>query len=66
MKEFIGAIGMGTLIAFTLAWIIFWPFAVIWALNTLFGLGIGYTFWTWLAVLVVNLTISGARVKSEK
>lgn len=32
------------------------PFAVIWALNTLFSLGIAYTFWTWLAVVVLNLT----------
>lgn len=27
------------------------PFITIWSLNTLFGLGIGYTFWTWLAGL---------------
>jgi hypothetical protein len=35
------------------ALIIFFPFAVIWALNTLFALGIAYTFWTWLAMVVV-------------
>jgi len=28
------------------------PLIVIWALNTLFGLGIAYTFWTWLAALI--------------
>ena len=32
------------------------PLAVIWALNTLFSLGIAYTFWTWLAVVLLNLT----------
>lgn len=39
----------GLLIAFT-------PLAIIWALNTLFGLGIAYNFWSWLAVVVLNLT----------
>lgn len=29
------------------------PLAVIWALNTLFGLGIVYNIWSWLAVLVL-------------
>jgi hypothetical protein len=38
--------------------IIFFPFAVIWALNTLFGLSIGYTFWTWLAVVVLSSIIN--------
>lgn len=33
------------------------PLAVIWALNTLFPLlAIPYTFWSWLAVVVLNLT----------
>jgi hypothetical protein len=27
------------------------PLAIIWCLNTLFSLGIAYTFWTWLAAL---------------
>lgn len=45
--------------------IIFFPFAVIWALNTLFGLTIGYTFWTWLAVVVLSSVISPARVKTK-
>ena len=35
---------------------ILFPFAIIWALNTLFALGIAYTFWTWLAVFVLNMT----------
>jgi hypothetical protein len=38
--------------------IIFFPFAVIWSLNTLFGLSIGYTFWTWLAVVVLSSIIN--------
>ena len=33
--------------------IIFWPLGAIWALNTLFTLTIPYTFWSWLAVVVL-------------
>jgi hypothetical protein len=33
--------------------IIVWPLAIIWAVNTLFGLGIAYTFWNWLAVVIL-------------
>jgi hypothetical protein len=31
------------------------PFLIIWALNTLFHLGIELTFWTYLAALVLVL-----------
>jgi hypothetical protein len=34
------------------------PFGGIWALNTLFGLGIAYTFKTWLAALVLGAIIN--------
>ena len=33
------------------------PFITIWALNTLFGLGIAYTFWTWVAVVWLGLVL---------
>lgn len=36
------------------------PFMTIWALNTLFGLSIAYTFTTWLATVWFGL-IFGAR-----
>ena len=37
--------------------IIFAPFSIIWSLNTLFvALAIPYSFWSWLAVVVLNLT----------
>ena len=35
------------------------PFATIWALNTLFALGIQYNFWTWLATLYLSGAIFG-------
>lgn len=42
------------IIALLIAVIIFGPLAFIWGLNTLFPvLAIPYTFWTWLATLVV-------------
>lgn len=37
--------------------IVFGPLAVIWSLNTLFPiLAIPYNFYTWLAVVLLNLT----------
>lgn len=35
-----------------------WPFLVIWAVNTLFGLAIGYSWETWLAAFVLLLVVS--------
>lgn len=40
------------------------PLATIWALNTLFALGIAYNFWTWLAVIVLGAAIR-ARVDKD-
>jgi hypothetical protein len=45
---------------------ILWPLGVIWAMNTLFGLGIAYTFWNWLAATVLIFTIQGALRISKK
>ena len=39
------------------AFIVLWPFVFIWAVNTLFGLGIPLNFWTWLAAVVFLVTI---------
>ena len=52
------------IVVFALAFLV--PFAVIWALNTLFALGIPYTFWTWLAMLVVTATFGKTNVKINK
>jgi len=46
--------------------VIFWPWAVIWAANTLFGLGIAYTFQTWLAVLILSATFGKASIKTKE
>lgn len=49
MKNF----GTTWLIIFVVLGVIFWPWAVIWAVNFLFGFTIAYTFQTWLAALVL-------------
>ena len=44
-------------IAFIVLLIVFGPLAVIWSLNTLFPiLAIPYNFYTWFAVVLLNLT----------
>jgi hypothetical protein len=36
------------------------PLITIWSLNTLFGLGIAYTFWTWLATAWLSIVTFGS------
>lgn len=58
---------IGLVMAILLAVVLF-PWAVIWALNTLFpALAIEFTFWTWLSVLVIGMFIrSDVTVRSKK
>lgn len=45
------------MIVFSILFIVFGPLAILWSLNQLFPvLAIPYTFWNWLAVVVLNLT----------
>jgi len=46
--------------------IIFMPFAIIWAVNTLFGLGIAYTFWTWLATVILSAAFGKTSITVSK
>lgn len=50
MGALIGAIGVIVLL-------LLWPWLAIWAVNTLFGLTIGYTLETWGAALVLMLVL---------
>lgn len=64
MKFFGTTLGVGFVLLF-IALIILWPFVIIWALNTLFPvLMIPFTFWTWLAMLVVTATFASKKVKA--
>jgi hypothetical protein len=42
------------------------PLAIIWALNTLFGFGIGFTFKTWLAAFILGGVVSTPGSSSRK
>jgi len=59
-------IGAAGIIIIAILLIIFMPFAIIWAVNTLFGLGIAYTFWTWLATVVLTGTFGKANVTVKR
>lgn len=48
-------VGIGAFALLLAVIVLLGPLAVIWALNTLFQTGIEYTFWTWLAVLVLSV-----------
>ena len=55
-----------TLVFTVILWIFLWPLAAIWALNTLFALGIGYTFWNWLAMVVLVAFFGKSTVRIKK
>ena len=46
-------------VLFLIVLVLIGPLISIWALNTVFGLGIAYTFWTWLAMAWIGLVING-------
>lgn len=57
MFKNLGTISIVLVVLALVAAVIFWPFAVIFALNTLFPLlAIQSNFWTWLAVVILNTT----------
>lgn len=47
------------LIVFLILMVLVGPLITIWSLNTLFNLGIDYTFWTWLATAWLCLVTFG-------
>ena len=60
-----GTLGI-LLIVLAILTIIFFPLAVIWAGNTLFSLGLQYTFWNWLAVIVLGVFIRGYKRQNKE
>ena len=56
---------IGVIILVTLL-VIFMPLAIIWALNTLFALGLAYTFWNWLAVVMLTSAFGKANVSIKQ
>ncbi len=55
-KQMVVALGFLSILVFT----ILCPFATLWAMNTLFKLGIEYTFWNWLAIVILIITLQTA------
>lgn len=66
MKIFLALV----LILVFVAFIVGWPLLMIWAINTLAPvMSIPYSFWTWLAVVVLNISTFGglqATIKARK
>lgn len=60
MKEIVYLV---LLVALVLVAIVFGPLLFLWSLNTLFSLGIAYTFWTWLASLILLSFITAPKSK---
>jgi hypothetical protein len=58
-------LGIG-IIMFLIVWIVLWPLAAIWAVNTLFGFTIAYTFWNWLAVVVLTAFFGKSTVRVKQ
>jgi hypothetical protein len=56
MNKLLTNLGIIGIVAVVIAVILFGPFFVIWAWNTLFGSlhAIDYTIWTWLSVLILG------------
>lgn len=58
---------LGTTLVLTIVlWVVLWPLAAIWSLNTLFALGIPYTFWNWLAMVVLVAFFGKSNLKVEQ
>ena len=56
MKIFLALV----LVLVFIAFIVGWPLLMIWAINTLApAMSIPYSFWTWLAVVVLNISTFG-------
>ena len=52
-------------IVFVLGWSIVVPLVCIWAVNTLFGTAIPFTFTTWLAAAILSTVVSGSGARKE-
>lgn len=56
----------GVVMACAVMFLIWWPLAVIWSLNTLFRAGIPYNLQTWVATVVLVAILRVSTLYSEK
>jgi hypothetical protein len=55
---------LGVLLLLSL--VLLYPFAVIWAINTLFiAMVIPYNFWSWLSVVILGLFVRQVNIKKS-
>lgn len=57
---------LAAVVLLIVAIIVLAPLALIWAMNTLFGLGIAYTFKTWVACGLLAAAVKGNVVKHSR
>ena len=57
---------MALIVIFLVSIIAFFPLAIIWALNTLFSLGIAYGFYEWLATFLLLSVFNANQVRNNK
>ena len=69
-KTNIPVVALIIILVLAICLMIAWPLMIIWALNTLFiTLSIPYSFWTWLAMAVLNVSTFGglaSTIKNDK
>lgn len=56
-------IGFLLVFALIMGLIIYWPYAIIWSLNTLFGFTIPYVAKSWLAIVILMSVFGAGLVK---
>jgi len=63
----VNTVGLGiAVIVLTILFVVWWPLAIIWSLNTLFRTEIPYSIETWAAVAVLATILKLATISSEK
>lgn len=65
MDKVIAATGIVGFVILVFVLAILWPLVIIWALNTLFGFGIAYSFLNWLAMLVLTMSFGKAKITTK-
>ena len=55
VKNASGVAALFGLIVLSILFLVFFPLGVVFSLNTLFGLGISYSFKSWLSVVLLSM-----------
>ena len=61
-----GAAALSFIALLVVALIVIGPLASIWAVNTLFGTAIEYSFTNWMATAWLHILLTGTAVKTSK